>query len=111
MHMKLAIAGVVVAWVAGVQADLCDLGSTDINGNQYCQAVKAIRYSNVGAAGTYNDITQMRADGSCSSQPKRFSGALSPLDEEVRQSISGEEQKEMSLIIYRSPYIFEDQFT
>jgi hypothetical protein len=83
MRINLVIAGVVVTSFAGVRGDLCDLGSTNIDGNEYCQAVKAIRYSNVGVAGTYNDITRMAADGSCSSQPKHFSGVLSPLDEEV----------------------------
>jgi hypothetical protein len=83
MHMKLVIAGVVFTSVSGVLCDLCDLGSENIDGNTYCQPVRAIRYSNVGAAGTYNDIVEMSADGSCSSKPKHFSGVLSPLDEEV----------------------------
>jgi hypothetical protein len=83
MHMRFAIAGIVCTSFSGVLGDLCGLGSENIDGNTYCQAVKAIRYSNVGAAGTYNDVTKMGSDGSCSSQPKHFSGVLSPLDEEV----------------------------
>jgi len=62
------------------------LGRQEIEGNWYCQSVKAIQYSNVGSSGTYKQITNMAADGSCSSTMKQFSGPLSPLDEEVRSN-------------------------
>jgi hypothetical protein len=61
-------------------ADPC----AEIDGNWYCQPVKAIQYSNVGTPGAYNDIIAMdSSNGSCASVPKSFSGPLSPLDEEV----------------------------
>ncbi len=82
--MKLAgLLAVVFASLWSAQADLCAVDSQEINGNWYCQAVTGIQYSNVGAAGTYNSITNMTSGGLCSSEPKQFSGPLSPLDEEV----------------------------
>jgi hypothetical protein len=88
MHVKRAVVGIVFTLLAVVQGDLCGQGSTNVGGNVYCQAVKAIRYDNVGAAGTYKDIVKMAPDGTCTSQPKQFSGALSPLDEEVSLSFN-----------------------
>jgi hypothetical protein len=64
------------------------VGGKEIEGNWYCQAVKAIQYSNVGSSGTYKQITSMHSDGSCSSTMKQFSGPLSPLNEEVRFNTS-----------------------
>ncbi|KAF7902776.1 hypothetical protein EAF00_002679 [Botryotinia globosa] len=58
-------------------------GCSEVSGNWYCNPVDAILYSNVGAPGTYNQVTDMSSDGICSSTPKSFSGPLSPLDEEV----------------------------
>lgn len=68
-----------------VQAgDNCAQGSTEINGNYYCQPVNTIQYSGLGAAGTYNRITEMDStNGACSSTQYAYSGGLSPLDEEV----------------------------
>ena len=82
--MKCAIIfllGLTFLWK--VQADLCAAGSQEIGGNWYCQAVTGIQYSNVGTPGTYNSVIDMTSEGVCSSQPKHFSGPLSPLDEEV----------------------------
>jgi hypothetical protein len=70
-----------------------DSGSTVLDGNWYCQPVQAIRYSNVGSPGSYNRITKME-DGSCSSTPNAFSGALAPFDEEVSSDVK---QADMSL--------------
>jgi len=84
MQNKLAVAtAAILVTLACINADLCSSGSTEIGGNWYCQAVQAIQYSNVGTAGSYNQVTAMSSDGSCSSTPKSFSGPLSPLDEEV----------------------------
>ncbi|TGO78427.1 hypothetical protein BELL_0067g00230 [Botrytis elliptica] len=58
-------------------------GCSEVSGNWFCNPVDAILYSNVGAPGTYNQVTDMSSDGICSSTPKSFSGPLSPLDEEV----------------------------
>lgn len=66
------------------ERDLCSSGSTDDNGNWYCQSVQAITYTGVGGSGTYNKITNMDSNsGSCSSSPFGYSGTMSPLDEEV----------------------------
>lgn len=85
MHPSIVVGGVAALLFTGVHADLCSQGSEQIEGNVYCQPVEAIRYSNVGAAGSYNEITKMGSDGSCSSTPKHFSGPLAPLDEEVSE--------------------------
>lgn len=66
-----------------VHADQCALGSQEIAGNWYCQAVKAIQYSNVNTAGTYPQVTYMGADGTCNKSPKAFSGPIAPLNGEV----------------------------
>ncbi|TVY24062.1 PGA52-like protein [Lachnellula hyalina] len=66
-----------------------DSGSTDINGNWYCQPVQAIRYSNVGSSGSYDRITQMNSDGICASLPNNFAGNLAPFDEEVSVHFRG----------------------
>lgn len=67
----------------GLSAACAGSDAKEIGGNWYCSAVDQLQYSNVGTAGTYNQITYMGADGSCESNPKAFSGPLSPLDEEV----------------------------
>jgi hypothetical protein len=67
----------------GVSADLCHKGSKFWKGNWYCQPVQRISYKGIGAAGVYNRITHMGSDGSCSSVPQPFAGAMSPLDEDV----------------------------
>ncbi len=70
-------------WVTLVGADQCSVGAIEIDGNWFCQPVKAIQYSNVGTPGSYNEVVGM-SNGACSSQQKQFSGPLAPLDEEVR---------------------------
>jgi Cell wall protein YJL171C/Tos1, N-terminal len=75
--------------VGNVVADMCSMGSKEVSGNWFCQPVKAIRYSNVGSSGSYNQITDMNVQsGSCQSQPKSYAGPLAPLDEEVSRSRS-----------------------
>ncbi|KAF4636863.1 hypothetical protein G7Y89_g1231 [Cudoniella acicularis] len=86
MHGRrnIIVGGVVILLsLTAVSADQCAAGSKEVAGNWYCQPVEAIKYSNVGSPGTYNQITNMGTDGSCSSTPKSFSGPLAPLDEEV----------------------------
>jgi Glycine-rich protein domain (DUF2403) len=84
--MKYAItAGVAIAAaMSGVNTQACAAGSAkEIGGNWYCDAVKAITYSDFGSTGTYNKITTMDG-GNCQSEPFDYSGALAPLDGEVR---------------------------
>lgn len=67
-----------------VRADDCSQGSTEIEGNWYCQAVTTVQYSGLGVSGTYNRVTDMdSSSGACSSTSQAYSGNLSPLDEEV----------------------------
>lgn len=83
MHQLQHAVAILLALLAGVGADLCASGATEIAGNWYCQAVDAIQYTNVGTAGTYSAIVSMNPDGTCSSTQKSFSGPISPFDEEV----------------------------
>ncbi|KAK4628834.1 PGA52-like protein [Fulvia fulva] len=73
---------------ATVSADLCAHGSTDVDGNWYCQEVKAITYTGVGGEGSYNKVTSM-ANGACGSTPHAYNGTLSPFDEEVSLHFRG----------------------
>jgi hypothetical protein len=83
MNITAIIAAVFLALVAVVVSDNCAEGAEDIGGNWYCSPVKAIQYTNVGSAGSYRQVTNMAADGTCSSAPKAFAGPLAPLNEEV----------------------------
>jgi hypothetical protein len=84
MQNKLVLAAAtVIVSLTTVGADLCSIGSTEIDGNWYCQPVDAIQYSNVGTPGSYYQVTNMLSDGACTSTPMSFSGPISPLDEEV----------------------------
>ncbi|KAH8679839.1 putative TOS1-like glycosyl hydrolase-domain-containing protein [Tricladium varicosporioides] len=90
MYGNIIVGGTAILLsLAGVNADQCAAGSKQVQGNWYCQPVQAIKYSNVGFPGTYNQITNMGADGRCSSTPKQFTGSLSPLDEEVSLHFRG----------------------
>lgn len=83
----LAAGAVLAATVSPVVADLCSLGSELINGNWYCQKVKAITYNNMGASSSYSRVTAMDANSrTCSSTSQSYSGALAPLDGEVSTS-------------------------
>lgn len=62
MHFKLVKAfgaSTVLALLVGVAADLCALGSQEIDGNSFCQPVDSIQYSNVGTPGSYNRVVYM----------------------------------------------------
>ncbi|TKA67081.1 hypothetical protein B0A49_06108 [Cryomyces minteri] len=90
MHNFIATGAVLAAAVSGVAADLCATGSQQINGNWYCQAVKAITYTGVGGSGSYKKVTNMDgSSGACSSSPFGYSGSMSPLDEEVSLHFRG----------------------
>jgi len=65
------------------RGDLCAAGSNQIGGNWYCQAVDAVRYTNVGTSGSYDRVVDMKPDGTCVTEPHAFTGPLSPLNEEV----------------------------
>jgi hypothetical protein len=77
---------ILAAVVAGVAAQDCD---QDVLGNYYCEKVEKVVYTNVKAnsPGSYNRVTDMSDAGSCSSEPKSFSGPMKPLDEEVSSLI------------------------
>lgn len=83
--MRFLTAGAVLAATfTGAVADLCADGSTDDNGNWYCQEVTAVTYTGLSGSGSYNKITNMDSTTStCSSNPFGYSGSMSPLDEEV----------------------------
>jgi Glycine-rich protein domain (DUF2403) len=84
--MKYAITAgaAVAAAISGTNAQACAAGSAkEIGGNWYCDAVKAITYSDFGSTGSYNKITSMDG-GNCQSESFDYSGALAPLDGEVR---------------------------
>ena len=84
MKRFITAGAVLAASLAGVVADLCASGSTDDNGNWYCQEVSAITYTGLSGSGSYNKITNMDSTSStCSSTPFGYSGSMSPLDEEV----------------------------
>ena len=80
------VATAAMALLLGADADQCAVGSSLVGGNWYCQPVEAIHYMNVGTAGSYKQVIQMGSDGSCKTKVKHFSGPLSPLDEEVRET-------------------------
>ena len=83
MRYFIAAGAVLSATVQLVSADNCAKGSVNIKGNFYCQSVKAITYSGVGASNSYNSVTSMGENGKCEAKPKHYSGPLAPLDEEV----------------------------
>jgi len=84
MHFTMTMIVLVLALCASTFADNCDSETLfELEGNEYCTAVLAIRYEKVGTSGTYGQIVEMSPDGKCSSVPKAFSGPLAPLDEEV----------------------------
>lgn len=85
MKCKITAGAVFAATVSGVAAQSCAAGAAkEIGGNWYCDAVKAITYSDFGSTGSYNKITSMDG-GNCKSEPFDYSGALAPLDGEVRK--------------------------
>jgi hypothetical protein len=80
----MVLVAMILALCAGTFADNCNPETLfELDGNEYCTAIQAIRYDNVGTPGTYSQIVEMSPTGQCSSVPKTFSGPLSPLDEEV----------------------------
>lgn len=82
--------GAAALFAATVSADLCSEGSSDDNGNWYCQLVSAITYTGVGGSGSYNKVTSMDStSGTCSSTPQSYSGNVAPLDEEVSLHFRG----------------------
>lgn len=85
MKYLLSAAALLATTVVADKRDLCSDGSTDDNGNWYCQEVQAITYTGVGGDSSYNKVTSMPDNGVCSSEPQPYSGTLSPLDEGVSQ--------------------------
>lgn len=84
MKRFITAGAVIAAAISGATADLCSQGSTEDNGNWYCQEVTGITYTGVGGTGSYNKVTKMdSSSGTCSSSAFSYSGSLSPLDEEV----------------------------
>ena len=78
MKFEFAAGLFVAATTSGAAAQACVAGvAQEINGNWYCQAVKAITYSNFNTPGTYQKVTTM-ANGVCgidSTELRRCHGA------------------------------------
>ncbi len=84
MTYAITAGALIAVTISGVIAQACAAGSAkEIGGNWYCDAVKAITYSDFGSTGSYNKITSMDG-GNCKSEPFDYSGALAPFDGEVR---------------------------
>lgn len=64
-------------------------GCEFIDGNNYCKAVSKVSYAGIGFSSSYEDVTKMSDDGSCSQESHLFSGNLSPLDEELSLHFRG----------------------
>lgn len=84
MKYIYSAAALLAATVVADKRDLCANGSTDDNGNWYCQKVDAITYTGLSGSGSYNKVTSMDSSAStCGSSPQAYSGSMAPLDEEV----------------------------
>lgn len=84
MRHAITTSAVIAATISSAVAQACAPGAAkEIGGNWYCDAVKAITYSDFGSTGFYNKITNMDG-GNCQSEPFDYSGALAPMDGEVR---------------------------
>lgn len=85
MKTFVTATAVIAACLPGaVLADLCTSGSTDDDGNYYCQEVSAITYTGLSGSGSYNKVSNMDSTtGTCSSSAYGYSGSMAPLDEEV----------------------------
>lgn len=53
------------------------------------QTTDFVRFDSVGFSGSYNDITYLGTDGTCSSKPRSFSGSLGPYVEDLSVHIRG----------------------
>ena len=84
MKYLFSAAALLAATVVADKRDLCSDGSVDDGGNWYCHDVDAITYTGVGSSGSYNRVTDMATDGTCSSSTQAYSGDMAPFDEEVR---------------------------
>ncbi|XMA18527.1 hypothetical protein WAI453_011318 [Rhynchosporium graminicola] len=87
--VKVNLLLVIAMYVGLSLADLCQKGGKMMGGNFYCQAVKAVRYQNVGHAGFYEEVVGMSNDGTCTTKAKHFNSPLSPFDEELSLHIRG----------------------
>jgi len=84
MKYVITAGAVIAAALSGAAAQACAAGSAkEIGGNWYCDAVKAISYVDFGSTGSYKKITSMEG-GTCKSEPFEYSGALAPMNGEVR---------------------------
>ena len=63
----------------------CTGEAVDDAGNWYCGAVSQILYEGFVTSGSYQQVTDMTDTGDCEMQAKSYSGALSPLNEDVRE--------------------------
>jgi len=85
----IASSAIIAATISGAFADLCGLGSIDVNGNWYCQEVNGITYTGLEGAGSYQKVTNIDpTSGTCSQSTQQYSGSMSPLDDEVRKNES-----------------------
>lgn len=85
--MKLSALYAIGLFMVSTASAWCDLSD---DGNYYCGSTKKVSYANVGFSGSYDLVTKMdSSSGSCSSEPKSFSGKLSPLDEDLSLHFRG----------------------
>ncbi|EPQ63263.1 Bgt-4399 [Blumeria graminis f. sp. tritici] len=87
--VALIISAAMLKIVVAIGIDLCALNKTEENGNLFCQPVQAIRYSNVGTNGSYQEIIDMSSDGICTKRLKFYNGSLAPLNEELSLHFRG----------------------
>ncbi|KAG7727490.1 hypothetical protein KL933_002424 [Ogataea haglerorum] len=65
-------------------------GCSYVDGNYYCSETNAVVYQGIGYSGSYSDVTNIdESSCQCSSETKSFSGAMSPLDEELSVHFRG----------------------
>ena len=81
---------ILLALISSTNCQACAAGSAkEVLGNWYCSEVEAITYLNWPGYGQYNRITSMDVEtGECTSEPYRYSGSLSPMNEEVHPGLS-----------------------
>jgi len=53
-------------------------------GNDYCNQIEALSFSNFGTAGQYEKVVEMGPGGQCGFANQTYQGGMAPFDEEVR---------------------------
>ncbi|PHH74422.1 hypothetical protein CDD80_3095 [Ophiocordyceps camponoti-rufipedis] len=63
--------------------------ATQQGGNYYCREVQHIQYRGFAGRGSYDEVVDMPANGSCSFRAREFQGSLAPLDEDLSVHVRG----------------------